>query len=164
MNKTSTNQEPPLLQKHSVSGSSFSHHKFIKMNLKKIVRLLTLTPLALYLLYCFCHFLLTETYPTYLDCGNVVSKSSDEVAIKHGSRTELYLNIQFEKSGFRSIECNPTTYFSKNIGEKACFHLHKEIGGYYNLNNFIGMVVAFLLSIVSFMLFVYYITPESFLV
>jgi len=36
MNKTSINQEPPLLQKHSVSGSGFSAFRRPKFNNKKM--------------------------------------------------------------------------------------------------------------------------------
>lgn len=144
------------------AGLFYFHNKFINMKLKKIVMFLTLCPLTLYLLYCFCHFVLTKSHPIYLDCGKIVSKSSDEVAIKSGSRTKLYLNVQFEKSGFRSIECNPTTYFSKNVGERSCFYLDKNMGEKYHLNNFIGMFVAMILLILAFMLLVNYIAPDSF--
>lgn len=162
MKKETNNQGTPLFHKHSVSGSSFSNHKIIKIKLKKIVRLLILCSLTLYLVYCFCHFLLTETRPTYFDCGNVVSKSSNEVVIKNRSIINFYLIIQFEKSGYRSIQCNPTTYFSKNIGEKACFYLYKEMGSFYNLNNLIGMFIAVLLSFAAFMTLVCSITSYLF--
>ena len=118
------------------------------MKLKNIIQFVTLLPLSIYLIYCSYHFITNETRPTYLDCGNVVSKSSDEVAIKHGTRTELYLNIQFSKSGFRSIECNPTTYFSKQIGQNVCFNLDEDVSTWYEINNFIGLIVLLILGII----------------
>lgn len=62
----------------------------------------------------------------YLDCGTIVSKSQDEVVIKYGTETELYLNVQFKKAGFRSVKVNPTTYFKFNVGENICFDLKAE--------------------------------------
>ena len=109
------------------------------MKLKNIVRILLLTPLAMYLLYCCFHFILFENRPQYLDCGTVVSRSNDEVAIKHGTQTNLYLNVQFENSGFRSIECSPTTYFSKKVGDKVCFKLDKPVSEWYHINHMIDM-------------------------
>jgi hypothetical protein len=59
----------------------------------------------------------------YNDCGKIISKSADEVIIKYGTKTELYLNIQFEKSGFKSIEVDPTLYFQKSKNDYVCFNL-----------------------------------------
>lgn len=64
----------------------------IKIEWRNIVRFLTLIPLSLYLIFCCYHFI-NESRPTYLDCGKVISRSNDEVRIKSGTQTELYLNI-----------------------------------------------------------------------
>ena len=63
----------------------------------------------------------------YNDCGRIRSRSADEVTIKHGTRTELYLNIDFDKSGFKSIEVNPTTYFRHTKGDRVCFTLSNDV-------------------------------------
>ncbi len=131
------------------------------MKFKNIAQITTLLPLSIYLIYCSYHFLANEMMPKYLDCGNVISKSSDEVTIKHGVRTELYLNIQFNKSGFRSIGCTPTTYFSKKVGENVCFYLNKDVSIWYSINNLIGLVVLIILGVNIVGLFVSYLIPES---
>lgn len=92
-----------------------------------------------YFIFSGCYFLLAEHRPTYSDCGIIISKSNDEVAIKHGTRTELYLNIQFEQSGFRSIETEPTTYFQFQKGERVCFNLKKKMPTYHYVFLFSGL-------------------------
>jgi hypothetical protein len=131
------------------------------MNLRNAVRVITLLPLAAYLLCCCFHAMLNDMNPTYLDCGKVVSKSNDEVAIKHGVRTELYLNIQFEKSGFQSIECNPTTYFSKEVGDHACFHLPNPTSFWYKLNSLVGAVTLFIGGAIFLFVFIGYLLPNG---
>lgn len=127
------------------------------MKIKNIIRILTLLPLSIYLLYCCYHFIANKERPTYLDCGKVVSKSNDEVTIKHGTRTELYLNIQFNKSGFRSIECDPTTYFSKKVGDSVCFDLDQKTSFWYKTNNVIGIMVLVISGVIALALFIGYL-------
>jgi len=62
-------------------------------------------------------------------CGKVVKKSDEEVTIKHGSRTDLYLIVEFDQIGLRSIEVEPNTYFTHNKGDRVCFGLNN-----YDLN------------------------------
>lgn len=116
----------------------------------------------MYLIYCCYHCITNSHNPTYLDCGNIISKSNDEVTIKRGIRTELYLNIEFEKSGFRSIKCNPTTYFSKQIGQTVCFNLNKDVSKWYVINNFVGYTVLSILCIIALSLFICFLIPDSF--
>ena len=54
--------------------------------------------------YCIATYVNNDFEPTITErhCGIIISKSNDEVAIKHGSRTQLFLNIQFNKKGFES--------------------------------------------------------------
>ena len=129
--------------------------------IKNIVRIITLVPLSLYLIYCVYFFIFNFNTKTYIDCGNVVSKSSDEVAIKHGTRTELYLNVQFENSGFKSVECGPTTYFSKKKGDNVCFEFNEEISNWQLFNIMIGYFVIVAICIVLLYYFVLYLLPES---
>ena len=81
--------------------------KMIKIKIKKIIQLTTLTISLMYFTYCIFHFIFHEQNPKYLDCGNVISKSSDEITIKYGINTKLYLNIQFNRSEERRVgkEC-----------------------------------------------------------
>jgi len=101
------------------------------MKLKNIIRIITLLPLSIYLLYCIYHFSVNNVNPTYLDCGKVIAKSNDEVPIKHGVRTELYLIVNFNKSGVKSIQSNTETYFTKNVGDSVCFNLSQETSFWY---------------------------------
>lgn len=132
------------------------------MKIKNIVRVVILTPVLTYLFYCVYHLLSNEYNPTFLDCGIVISRSTDEIAIKHGSKTELYLNVQFKKSGFKSINCEPTTYFKYKKGDNVCFNIDKDMGKWYNINNSVGLIVLVILTImlVLFLLF-YYLLPDS---
>ena len=124
------------------------------MKLKNIIRVITLFPLFFYLLYCVFYFANNEVSPTYLDCGKVVSKSNDEIAIKHGVKTELYLNVDFNKSGFQSILCTPTTYFSKKIGDNVCFSLDENVSQWHKTNMLIGFSVIAFLTVVFILLFI----------
>lgn len=72
------------------------------------------------------YFIETPLHLKESQTGTVISKSQDEVTIKYGTQTELYLNIQFDKLGFKSIEVEPTTYFGSNVGERVTFRLTKE--------------------------------------
>ncbi len=131
------------------------------MKLKNIIRLIILIPLSIYFIYCSYHFITNETRPTYLDCGKVVSKSADEVVIKRGVMTELYLNVQFSKSGFRSIKCDPTTYFSKQIGNNVCFKLNEDVSVWYDINNLIGMLILLIFGIIILICLIFYLIPKS---
>lgn len=127
------------------------------MKLKNLIRLIVLIPLSIYLLYCCYHFFTYPETQTYLDCGKVISKSNDEVTIKYGSKTELYLNVQFNKSGFQSVKCEPTTYFSKKVGDNVCFNLNKPVYFWHFLNYNIGFVVICTLIISLIILLVIYL-------
>lgn len=66
-------------------------NNIMKEKVRRIIRTVTFTLLSLYCLYSVYFFVVNPIHPEYLDCGIVQSKSADEIAIKHGSRTELYL-------------------------------------------------------------------------
>lgn len=129
--------------------------------LRLFIQCVFFTNLLAYLIYCCIFFVSNPTRPTYLDCGTIVSKSSDEVVIKYGVRTDLYLNIEFEKSGFKSINCEPTTYFSKKVGEKEWFNLFKETSNWYNINMLVGLVTLTVVGIVLIILLLMYLLPDS---
>jgi hypothetical protein len=75
------------------------------------------------------YFIETPRIERVSQTGTVISKSQDEVTIKYGTKTELYLNIQFDNVGFKSIEVEPTTYFGSDVGERVSFGLIKEKNG-----------------------------------
>ena len=127
------------------------------MKILNFIRLLFLCIIGSYLIYASYIFLTKPTHPTYLDCGVVMSKSSDEIAIKNGSRTDLYLNIQFEKSGFKSINTVPTTYFGTKVGQKVCFDLNANETAFDFWTKVTGLTVLFLLSVIGFVLFIVFL-------
>ena len=130
-----------------------------KITLKNIVRIIVLTPIACFLLFSVYYFLTHEQRPKYLDCGVVVSKSNDEIAIKYGTETKLYLNIEFEKSGFQSIECAPTTYFQQKVGDRVCFDLDEKFNFTHEIKFLVGFLVIVILCVVcAIVLFVYLFT------
>jgi len=131
------------------------------MKKKIIIQWLTLTPLTIYLFYCCCVFLANIETPRYTDCGVVISKSNDEVAIKHGSRTELYLNVQFKKTGFKSVKVNPTTYFSTKNGDPVCYSFKIETSVQYQVSYIIGEIISFVVVFGGFVMFLWYLIPDS---
>lgn len=132
----------------------------MKLSIKNIVRFIVIAPISLYLLYCVEHFIFTPIHPKYTDCGKIISKSNDEVAIKHGNRTELYLNIQFNKSGFKSIKVNPTTYFKNKVGETICFDLDIDISLWYFICNMLGLFVICMLALILIVQLAIYLIEE----
>lgn len=131
------------------------------MKFKKILQIITLTLLTIYLSFCVFYFIKNDLQPTYLDCGKIVSKSTDEITIKYGVKTELYLNVQFNNSGFRSVECEPTTYFLKKKGDNVCFYLSKKVNNLHIINYFTGMITMFLIYCFLLVAFIYYMAPDS---
>jgi len=122
------------------------------MKITNLIRVIIFSILGLYASYCSYLFLATPLHPTYLDCGVVKSKSNDEVVIKYGTSTELYLNVQFEKAGFKSVKVSETTYFGNKVGEKVCFDLDIEVPLWVVIHQIIGVLILFCLSVVGFVL------------
>lgn len=129
----------------------------IEINFKNIVRIITALAVGIYLSYCVYYFMTNETHPKYKDCGVIVSKSSDEVIIKHGTRTDLYLNIQFEKSEFRSVNVDPTTYFSNKKGDYVCFYLNQTQSISHNIHMIVAMTTLVIIGILSLSMFLIYL-------
>ena len=116
-----------------------------------------LSIVGLYALYSIYFSLSNTVHPVYEDCGIIVSKSTDEVAIKRGVSTELYLNINFHKSGFRSIEVGPTTYFKYKVGQSVCFDLDKSVSTTYKILMLSGLVSICILALIAVIAFFFYI-------
>lgn len=87
------------------------------------------------------YFIETPHIERVSQTGTVISKSQDEVTIKYGTETELYLNIQFDNVGFKSIEVEPTTYFGSDVGERVSFGLMKEKTGFEMAKFLWGFVI-----------------------
>lgn len=116
-------------------------------------------PLCIYLIYCMCFCLIHEARPTYLDSGKIISKSADEVHIKHRSRTNLYLNVQFDRTGFISVLVDPSTYFYHKVGDTIQFNLNRETSVMYSLNHIIGIMSICLILFILFIALLIYLFP-----
>ena len=132
----------------------------MKINIKNIIRLIILLPLSIYSLYSIYYFITNDIKPTYIDCGIVKSKSHDDIIIKYGTETELYLNIQFKKTGFKSIKCSPTVYFSKNIGDNICFELNKDTTFQHKIISVTGLLILCILGSIFIGIIIWYIIPD----
>ena len=133
------------------------------INIKNIVRIIVLTPLTIYLIYSIFFFLTKEKNPTYLDCGKVVSKYTDEYVTKSKIKNQFYLVVDFKQSGHRSIDCNPTTYFSKEIGDSVCFNLDTPISNFYRTTWIVGLLVTYIIVLIAIFALIAYILPEGML-
>ncbi len=133
-------------------------------NLNQIIKNTLRIAVLAFFIYCGAYVVsiggCKKLSPKYTDCGVVVSKSQDEVAIKHGTRTQLYLNIQFDKSGFKSQEVEPTEYFSSKVGQRKCYDLDGEQTGFDAIVKLIGCVVIFVFCAFCFVAFVAYLIHE----
>jgi hypothetical protein len=125
--------------------------------MKNILRIITLT--IVIVIYAIGIFNGIDEYQngTYQDCGTIISKSQDEVTIKYGSRTELYLNVKFINSGFKSILVDPTTYFKNKIGNNICFQLNKENTTLFKISVVFSFFVTLMCLITLFLVFIYYL-------
>lgn len=90
---------------------------------KIVMQLVLLISLITVSIYTIKFFVKNDMWIDFQDCGQVVGASSEEVPIKHGTQTELYLLIQYEKQGFKAQEVGATTYFQykDSIGKRLCF-------------------------------------------
>lgn len=93
----------------------------MKDKIRKILKYSIYIIISIYYLYS-AYYVYKHPFFTYTkECGKIISKSNDEVSIKHGSKTNLYLNVQFDNR-FESVLVDPTTYFKYNKGEEVCFN------------------------------------------
>lgn len=127
-----------------------SREKILKDSLKAILFFIILY-ISVYSSY---FFITHSSHETKNHIGTIISKSSDEVAIKHGSQTELYLNIQFDDIGFKSIEVEPTTYFGHKVGDRVSFGLRVSKGLEFHVYFIIGFFVIFISLFLLFVIFI----------
>ena len=132
----------------------------MKLTTKNILRIIVVSIIGIFLIYCSVIFIIRPEQITYSDCGRLISKSNDEVAIKHGVQTELYLNIQFEKTGFKSINVNPTDYFQFKNGQTVCFTLNQKQSVFDRLSWIIGALNLAVGVLILLGVFVNYLTTK----
>jgi len=130
----------------------------------KKLKLSILYTLALFfvvgVIYSSFYFFTHEHSPKYTDCGIIKSKSQDEVIIKYGTKTELFLNVEFDKAGFKSVEANPTTYFKYNIGDRICWDLKIPQTDNHYILMMLGAMVVVACSIALGIYFIYWLVKN----
>lgn len=120
----------------------------MKNKLRKILKYSIYIIISIYYLYS-GYYVYTHPFHTYTkECGRIISKSNDEVSIKHGSRTDLYLNVQFDNR-FESVLVDPTTYFGNNRGENICFNFTDKTTFKHFWNYLIFVAISFILMCVG---------------
>ena len=75
----------------------------------------------------------TKTY-----CGTVKDIETQLKAVRHGTRTDYYLLVEFDSIGTRLIDVTPETFYihGKN-GNRVCFELRNQFVQKTNTNPFI---------------------------
>lgn len=91
----------------------------------------------------------------------MVSKSQEETIIKYGTQTELYLNVQFNKTGFKSVNVCPTDYFNYKKGDLVCFNLSQDVSVWYHINLLAGVTTLVILAVILFGYFVNYLFTNN---
>lgn len=94
---------------------------------KKITKYIILIIIISFIGYCIYELETKKPFTEYVYCGTILKHSSDEVTIKHGVKTELYLLVRFDNLNItKAIEVSPTTYFNNKDGDNVCFTLEKQ--------------------------------------
>ena len=132
-------------------------NKDMTTKLKKTIGIVLISPIAIFLLYSIYYSLTNDRVSYYNDCGVIRSKSSSELSIKHGSETILYLNVDFKKSGFKSVKTSPTTYFKHNVGDRICLDLSNKSTSKHDILMVFGHITALTLLFILFIGFFYLI-------
>lgn len=129
--------------------------------MRSFLRKLTIALISIISVYCIWYYFTQEGFPTYLDCGKVIKKSQEEVSIRRGVRTELYLIVEFEKSGLKAQYVNPTTYFKFNKGDTVCFNIQEEVSDSHKAKMFFGFILFMVFCFVLVIFFVAYLVGEE---
>lgn len=75
----------------------------------------------------------TKTY-----CGAVKDIETQLKAVKHGTRTDYYLLVEFDSIGTRLIDVTPETfYIYGKEGNRVCFELRNQFVQRTNINPFL---------------------------
>lgn len=125
--------------------------------MKKILR--WVVPIAIVV------FILTETVIGYdhwktdsqeaTYYGTVESVGTKEHAVKHGTSTDLYLLVNFDKLGKKAVDVSPTTFYSTKEGERVGFaydnrHIYGEKSTMLEFMCFVvSCLAAFVLVIIA---------------
>lgn len=91
------------------------------------------------------------------DCGTLYMKSYEDIVIKHGTRTELYLIVETKNQGLRSKEVGITEYMTTEIGDLVCMDIYVNQGDYHEVYMIIGAFFMVAIVIVALGSFLYWL-------
>lgn len=132
----------------------------VSLTLKESIRLLLLTIIIGYLIYCTALFLIEGLFPKTRECGIVKSKFNEEVSIKHGTKTELYLIMQF-KTYEKAINVDVLTYSKAKVNDTLCFNTDVKRSFFKELSSFIGLLITIMLiGMLLYLLIMFIATGE----
>ena len=96
------------------------------MKLPKIKKSTVIAFLGIFLIFTGIAFSIREgIYPeTYKDCGKIKNKIVVPGGYKRSGKT--FLGVQFQKTGFKAVQVDETTYLKYEVGDSVCFNLQKD--------------------------------------
>lgn len=105
-------------------------------DLKKAFSITIVAMLTIWFAGCFVAIIhnMIEEKERNTYCGTITKLFSDEVSVKHGSRTDLYLIINFDNYGQKAVEVDVNTYAGKQVGQRVCFNLTNYYMDIVNIN------------------------------
>lgn len=98
---------------------------------------------------------------THLECGKVIDNFTEIKNLKHSTKTEYYLNIQYNR--YSKVECVTAETFYENykIGSDICF-TRTDYNGIIDLLKFGGIVIMIgLLLMCVISLFIYLFCEDT---
>lgn len=94
-------------------------------------------------------------------CGIVTYKSADQVEIKNGHDTELYLGFKNEITGELPIKVGINTYMTHKVGDEICFKLSKDDIGKESSGSGICIVLCLVFDVLLFIGGIVYLSERS---
>lgn len=123
------------------------------MKILNFIRWSILGTILIYFIFCMVLSLTNERFPKETQCGKVLKKSYDEVTIKYGSRTDLYLLIDFYNIPTKAINVTETAYLQAEIGKEICLQLSKQQTFFREISFLLGIILNWL-SVLGVIVFI----------
>lgn len=120
------------------------------------IRLILVSIILAYLTFCTILFSELGLHPTKRECGIVKSKFNEEISIKHGTKTELYLMMQF-KTFEKAIEVDVLTYSKAKVNDTLCFNIPIELSNFYHISLFLGLLVTIIMTLIMAVIIIMFI-------
>ena len=123
-----TKQEERTKKLEKILETRFS--KFCKKFLnKKLVFYYILSAFLIYGNYTYYNYELVDGQPfhriTGYECGKVETNFTELTNVKHGTRTDYYLKVQY-KDRTEIVDVTPETWYDSKPGQTICFNKHES--------------------------------------